>query len=161
MYKSWEDEASLGDFIVSHLLSCSSLRIQKKILYELVQKRRTLNIKAFNNNLYRLKQKGVLSFDSGKNILVRKDNLKRYILFSKIKSAPDGKVKVMVLFDIPEKKRKVRNWLRGQLKTWDFEMIQQSVWLGKGPLPKEFMERLSSLGISKCVKILKVQSVKT
>lgn len=160
MYKSWEDEASLSDFIVSHLLSYGSLRIQKKILYELVQEKRNLNNKVFYNNLYRLKQKGVLSFDHEKNILVRKDNLRRHILFSKIKSEPAGKVRVMVLFDVPEKKRKVRNWLRMQLKTWDFKMIQQSVWLGKGPLPGEFIERLRLLGVNKTVKILKVQSVK-
>jgi len=67
----------------------------------------------------------------------------------------------MVLFDIPERKRKIRNWLRLQLKLWDFEMLQQSVWLGKGPLPKEFNMRLRFLDISECVKTFKIQSVKT
>ena len=160
MQKNWEDEASFGDFIISHLLSCSSLRIQKKILYELVQKKRMLNRRVFNNNLYRLQKKGVLNFDSNKNILINKNNLKRQILFARIQEKPTGDTKVMVLFDIPEKKRKVRNWLRLQLKLWDFEMLQQSVWLGKGPLPKEFTTRLCLLDIQECIKIFNIRNIK-
>jgi DNA-binding transcriptional regulator PaaX len=160
MKQHWEDEASFSDFIISHLLSCRSSQIQKKILYELVQKRRMLTKQSFNNNLYRLKNKGILNFDSEKNILINRNNLKRHTLFSKIIEKPIGDIKIMVLFDIPEKKRKTRNWLRLHLKLWDFKMIQQSVWLGQGPLPKEFTERLELFGISKCVKILKVQSMK-
>ena len=161
MQKHWEDEASFGDFIISHLLSCRSLRIQKKILFGLVQKRRKLNRQVFNNNLYRLKKKGVLDFGSKADIIINKNELKVDTLFAKIKEKPIGNTKVMVLFDIPEKKRKTRSWLRLQLKLWDFEMLQRSVWLGKGPLPKEFTDRLYLLGIYECVKIFKIQSIKT
>lgn len=160
MHKHWTDEASFGDLIISHLLSCRSTRIQKKVLYELVQKRRKLNNKLFNSNLHRLKNKGILSFDSEKNIFIDRHLLARKTLFRMMQKKPTGETKVMVMFDIPEKKRKIRNWLRLQLKLWDFKMIQQSVWLGKGSLPKEFTEHLNLLGISKCVKILKVQSIK-
>lgn len=160
MRKHWTGEASFSDFIISHLLSCRSLKIQKKILYELVQKRRKLNKQVFNNNLYRLKNKGILNFDSEKNIIINSNSLNQYVIFRLIQDKPVGDMKVMVLFDIPEKKRKIRNWLRLQLKLWEFEMVQQSVWLGKGPLPKEFMERLHFFDIDKCVKILKVQSIK-
>ena len=160
MLNHWEDEASFGDLIISYLFSCRSLRIQKKILYELVQKRRMLNKQVFNNNLYRLRLRGILDVDSEKNILVNKYNLKQHLLFSNIKSTPKEDTRIMVLFDIPEKKRKARNWLRSQLKIWDFEMIQQSVWMGRGPLPNEFTARLDLLGIGKGVRILKVQSIK-
>ena len=160
MFKHFEKQASLGDFIISHLLSCRSSKIQKKILFELVQKNRGSNKQLFNNNLYRLKDKGILNFDSNKNILINRNGLNQYTTFRLIQDKPAGDIKVMVLFDIPEKKRKIRNWLRLQLKLWEFEMIQQSVWLGKGPLPKEFRERLHFFGIDKCVKTLKVQSLK-
>jgi DNA-binding transcriptional regulator PaaX len=159
MQKHWEDEASFSDFIISHLLSCRSRKIQKKILFKLVQKKRMLNQQVFNNNLYRLKKKGILSFDSEQNIFINKNNLNEHILFTKIKEKPAGDTKVMVLFDIPEKKRKTRNWLRLQLKLWNFEMLQQSVWLGKGPTPKEFTDRLKLLNISECVKIFKIQNI--
>ncbi len=160
MQKHWEDEASFGDFIISHLLSCRSTKIQKKILFELVQKRRMLSKQVFNNNLYRLKNKGVLDFDFDKNVVINRNSLALHIFFTKIKERPIGNTKVMVLFDIPEKKRKTRNWLRSQLKLWDFEMLQQSVWLGKGPLPKEFTSRLHLLDIDKCVKVFKIQNIK-
>ena len=160
MQKHWEDEASFSDFIISYLLSCRSTKIQKKILYELVQKRRILSKQVFNNNLCRLKKKGILDFDFEKNVVINKNSLVLHTCFTKIKEKPTGDTKVMVLFDIPEKKRKTRNWLRSQLKLWDFEMLQQSVWLGKGPLPKKFIARLRLLDISECVKIFKIQSVK-
>lgn len=161
MQKHWEDEVSFGDLIISQLLSYGSIKIQRKILYKLVQKRRALNRQTFNNNLYQLKNRGILDFDSNKNIVIHKNALKRHTLFAKIKEKPTGETKVMVLFDIPEIKRKTRNWLRLQLKLWDFEMLQQSVWLGKGPLPKEFNSRLKLLDINEGVKIFKIQSVKT
>src|SRR3989338_5484724 len=160
MQKHWEDEASFGDFIISYLLSCSSSKIQKKILYELIQKRRMLSKQVFNNNLYRLKKKGILDFDFNKDVVINKNSLMLHTFFTKIKERPTGNMKVMVLFDIPEKKRKTRNWLRSQLKLWDFEMLQQSVWLGKGPLLKEFTVRLRLLDVHKGVKIFKIQNVR-
>jgi len=160
MQKHWEDEASFGDFIISHLLSCRSRKIQKKILFGLVQKRRMLNRQVFNNNLYRLKKKEMLDFDSEKNIVINRNNLNKHVLFTKIKEKPIGDTKVMVLFDIPERKRKTRNWLRLQLRLWDFEMLQQSVWLGKGHLPKEFTARLRLLDIYDCVKIFNIRNIK-
>ena len=40
-------------------------------------------------------------------------------------------------------------------------MIQKSVWLGDGPLPKEFTERLRLLGVEKDVKVFTVQKTAT
>ena len=160
MHKNWQDEASFSDFIISHLLSCGSTKIQRNMLYELVKKKRILNRQVFNNSLHRLKKKGILDFDSKKDVTFDKNILRQKTLFAYIKDNPLGNTKVMVLFDIPEKKRKTRNWLRLHLKLWDFEMLQQSVWLGKGPLPKEFTDRLDLLGIGKCVKIFKIQNIK-
>ena len=66
----------------------------------------------------------------------------------------------MIIFDIPENQRKVRTWIRNQIKDWDFEMIQKSVWIGYGPLPKEFTERLKNLGVNDGVKIFNLQKIK-
>src|SRR3989338_443627 len=160
MHKHWTDEASFSDFIISHLLSCGSLRIQKQVLYELICKKRELNKQLFNNNLHRLRKKGILNYSSKKDIVINKSALRAHTLFSKIKAKPTGDTKVMILFDIPEKKRKTRNWLRLQLRLWNFEMLQQSVWLGKGPLPKEFTARLRSFDVNECVKIFNIKNIK-
>lgn len=160
MHQHWTDEASWSEFIISHLLSWGSLKIQKSILYELVQKRRKLGRQAFNNNLYRLQKKGILNFDASKDIIINKKVLESCTLFRNIEEKPIGDQKVMVLFDVPEKKRKMRNWLRSQLKLWDFEILQQSVWMGKGLLPKEFTKRLRLMNIYDGVKIFRIQNIR-
>ena len=44
----------------------------------------------------------------------------------------------MVIFDIPEKKRDDRNWLRWQLIGYDYKLLQKSVFVGKQPLEENF-----------------------
>ena len=49
---------------------------------------------------------------------------------------------VIVAFDIPEKSRRKRDWLRSALTHLGMRMIQKSVWAGKIKLPKEFIDDL-------------------
>lgn len=159
MYKNWQDEASLGDFIISHLLSCKSIKIQRQVLFKLVQKKRNKNRAYFNNTLNRLKSNGVVSLDR-ENVVFNKKVLNSHFQYRNMSIKPTGETKVLVLFDIPETKRKIRNWLRLQLKLWNFQMIQQSAWLGDGPLPKEFLDHLKLLDIKECIKVFKIQNNK-
>ncbi|MEK9184077.1 MAG: hypothetical protein AAB890_03335 [Patescibacteria group bacterium] len=53
------------------------------------------------------------------------------------KNSWDGKWR-MVIFDIPEKKRDDRNWLRWQLIGYDYKLLQKSVFVGKQPLEENF-----------------------
>ncbi len=59
----------------------------------------------------------------------------------------------LVAFDIPEVDRPYRDWIRNQLKIFGYTMLQQSLWIGPGPLPKEFKERLKNLKVEKFVKV--------
>jgi len=59
-------------------------------------------------------------------------------------------------FDIPESNRVARNWLRNQIKIFGYTMLQQSLWLGPGPLPSIFIKRLKELHIDKNVKIFSI-----
>lgn len=61
---------------------------------------------------------------------------------------------LMVIFDIPEKKKKYREWLRDQLVGMGFNMIQKSVWFGPG-VSKEFVEYLDELRILKFVRFFR------
>ncbi|MDP1718925.1 MAG: CRISPR-associated endonuclease Cas2, partial [bacterium] len=63
---------------------------------------------------------------------------------------------VIVSFDVPEKNRTKRNWLRHVLKEMNFTMIQKSVWLAKLRLPKEFIEDLRLFKLLPCVQIFSV-----
>ncbi len=49
---------------------------------------------------------------------------------------------VIVAFDIPEKERRKRVWLRSALKNLGFRLLQKSVWIGKVKIPELFLEDL-------------------
>src|SRR3989344_6793736 len=147
------------DYLIAFLLSSRSVKIYRKILLERVRsKQKSLNVGAFNQHLYRLRKKGIIE-QSKNQIYIHKEDL---IKFSKnnsmIKSVfPEKTEKVLISFDVPEKKKKTRDWLRNQIKYWDFKMIQKSLWLGYGPLPKEFTDRLRQLGIYENVQIFRIK----
>jgi DNA-binding transcriptional regulator PaaX len=60
------------------------------------------------------------------------------------------------MYDIPEEKKKERDWFRRQLKNFDFVMIQRSVWVGPSPLPQNFLGYLKNLGLQKRFKTFKL-----
>lgn len=70
------------------------------------------------------------------------------------KGAPENTI---VSFDIPETKRIYRDWLRTQLKIFGYNMLQQSLWIGPGPLPSYFIKRIEDFSIRKQIKIFKVK----
>ena len=49
---------------------------------------------------------------------------------------------VIVSFDIPERERRKRAWLRFCLNALDFELLQKSVWIGRTKIPEEFIKDL-------------------
>ncbi len=67
---------------------------------------------------------------------------------------------LILLFDIPEKMKAEREWLRWHLKKFNYEMIQRSVWIGPSPLPKDFVNYLKSIKIHKYLKTYKTPSKK-
>ena len=152
---------TISDEIIAFLLSHRSLSVHRRIIWERLEKRRKkISRKSFHQNIWRLKKRGIIisddneleltqvgkSFYKGKAILLPRHLVK--------------KTKMIVIFDIPETKRRSRDWLRLQLRNWDFEMIQKSVWLGYGPFPKEFFEHCSIVGIFECIKIYPVKKQK-
>ncbi len=62
----------------------------------------------------------------------------------------------IVIFDIPEKEKEKRKWLRSVLKNLGFQMIQKSVWLGKVKIPQQFIEDLNHLEIINYVEIFEI-----
>ena len=68
---------------------------------------------------------------------------------------------VIVSFDIPEKLRRKRNWLREVIKNLGFEMVHQSVWVGKVKIPKQFILDLEYLNILEYVEIFEISKTGT
>ncbi len=98
---------------------------------------------------FRLTQKGLLRLrglrERKKNILPRVDY-----------SPPPNPTHTIVTFDIPERERKKRAWLRLVLKRLEFQMIQKSVWIGKVKIPKELIGDLRKLKIIEGVEIFEI-----
>ena len=69
-----------------------------------------------------------------------------------LKSSWDKKIRVVV-FDIPERKKCFRRWLTQELSLMQFERLQDSVYVGKWPLPESFYKELAENGIEDCVFI--------
>ncbi len=64
---------------------------------------------------------------------------------------------LLLLYDIPEDKKKERDWFRRTLIKYSFVMIQRSVWVGPSPLPKEFLDYVKSIGLKDSIKTFKLE----
>ena len=70
---------------------------------------------------------------------------------------------VIISFDIPEKLRGRRDWLREVIRNLGFKMIHQSVWVGKIKIPRQFildLEEINILGYIEIFEISKMGSLK-
>ena len=62
----------------------------------------------------------------------------------------------LVIFDIPEKERMKRDWLRKNLKDFGYAQVQQSVWFGSAGLALEFIGDVERYGMRSWVHIIKI-----
>lgn len=67
----------------------------------------------------------------------------------------------IVIFDIPERERVKRTWLRAALHHIGLHMIQRSVWIGKTRIPKKFLEDLRTLRLLDYVEIFAITKAGT
>lgn len=151
------------DMLIAFLLSANSNKIYREILWSRIKKRnREINPAAFRQQLYRLEKRGLIKTNRQEVSFCRADLIKHITQKNFIMRdiSPGKSEKVILSFDIPETKKKTRDWLRNQIKYWDFKMIHKSLWLGGGPLPKEFYRRLKDLKIDQNVKIFRVKNLK-
>lgn len=146
-------ETTFTDELIAFLLSSRSTSIRKKILWDRIQKKRKISQNVYYQNINRLKKRGILEDRDDTFCLSQKGKMFFQNSYKMVKEKPLKNNKVMIIFDIPETKRKVRTWIRNQIKEWDFKMIQKSVWIGYGPLPKEFTQRLKFLKVNDGVKV--------
>lgn len=71
----------------------------------------------------------------------------------------DGKWK-LVIFDVPENKRGIRDVLRSRLKLWGFTPWQQSVWASKKNVTQKLRQLVKDLGIEDWVLVVESDNVK-
>ena len=149
---------SIGDLLIATLCSARSARRFYAIIRE--QEFKRYKKESVRVGLSRLHKRGYLTnSSSGWSITQKgKEYIKNTRLLSYItspfeKNSPSS---LVLSFDIPEKKRITRNWLRNQIKIFGYTMLQQSLWIGPGPLPLSFFKRLENFNIRKNVKTFKI-----
>ncbi len=85
--------------------------------------------------------------------------IKEKKLFSKqtvnYKKESDNKIKI-VIFDVPEKERYKRTWLRATLVFLNFALLQESVWVGKNKIPEQFIYDLREREMLPYIQIFEI-----
>jgi DNA-binding transcriptional regulator PaaX len=97
--------------------------------------------------------------DLRKKDRLKKKNRKRNFYYSSFTSPfnENEQKKLLLIYDIPEAMKKERDWFRRQLISFNFIMIQKSVWVGPSPLPKDFLEYLRVIKIEDNFKTFKLE----
>jgi len=72
----------------------------------------------------------------------------------------EGELKI-VIFDIPEKERRKRHWLRQSLLSLEFSPLQKSVWIGNTKLPEKFLKELKEIALLPYVEIFAIHKTGT
>jgi len=117
--------------------------------------------RSISSTLSRMKKKGFVSYNSDGWALTSqgKKYYKEKTFFlphfdSPFKNTPPKNL--IVMFDIPETKKSYRDWLRKELKTFGYILIQQSVWVGPSPLPKEFLSFIEETKLKQYIQTFKL-----
>lgn len=63
---------------------------------------------------------------------------------------------IIISFDIPERQKRKREWLREVLKRLGLKMVHKSVWVGMVKIPKQLFDDLKELNLLECVEIFEV-----
>lgn len=110
----------------------------------------------------RLRERGLIELVSDKKLEYRlTDSGRQKAVWQNITDNSkkwDGKWRV-VIFDIPEKRRKARDILRNNLKNWEFVSWQKSVWATKKDCAKPLRKFIKSVGIEDWVIVLESDNV--
>jgi len=105
-----------------------------------------------------------------KNGLVKKEQRKYQLTFKGLKIVKNFQVKAarediwdgrwrLVMFDIPEKKREERDWLRWQLLTWDYKPLQKSVFIGKHVIERDFYSECIERGLKDFIRLITIGEI--
>ncbi len=70
----------------------------------------------------------------------------------------DGKWRI-VIWDIPEQRRVIRNLFRRNLKKWGFKHLQKSVWVSKMDIYNKLEGYIKELGIENWVTVLEANKI--
>ena len=134
-----------------------------KSLFGVDYRGRKIKKETIKINLYRLKKQGLITQDPKEKYYLLTDEGEEFVSyiknrFSILKQPWDGKLRI-VTFDIPEKKKYWRKWLREELNLMQYQILQKSVYIGKHPLPESFYKTITKNYLTEYIFILTVGDI--
>ena len=110
-------------------------------------------------NLFRLKKEGLIAEGEKKKFYLTAEG-KEMVVYIKdrysILEKPWDKKLRLVVFDIPEKDKYLREWIRGELGLLLFKRLQKSVYIGKYSIPDDLYQDLIKNDIFQNVHIFTI-----
>ena len=117
-----------------------------------------LPYKEFYNTLFRMNAVELIEKkQSGKQLIAKITEAGKLLLVRK-NPTRDGKWK-LVIFDVPEKHKKVRNILRAKLKQLHFKKWQNSIWASPYALDPEIESEFKELGEKFFIRLIKTSDI--
>ncbi len=116
---------------------------------------------SIKQSLWRLRRAGFVEKKGKSYFLTKKGKkLADYILSRKkvFEKKWDGKLRV-VIFDIPERNSKGRDWLRQELYLIGYKKLQESVLIGKWSLPEDLIRDIKKKKIGNFVNYILAEKV--
>jgi CRISPR-associated endonuclease Cas2 len=110
--------------------------------------------KKIYDTMFRLTTQGVVTLQDDRYDVSSEAN----ILLHTIAKERDGVWK-MVIFDIPEKKRQVRNVIRAKLVSLGFQRWQNSIWISPYTLAPEIEAELNELAKHYFIRLIKTTDI--
>lgn len=123
-------------------------------------------INTFQTSLHRLKTKGLVKKTGNIYCLTSKGKKEAFLAFinnevSMFKLNPqawDGKWRI-IFFDIPEKKRKYRDYLRFIIRTIGFKEFQKSIWIYPHSVPSFLKDLLFEENIKQYTRLITTNEI--
>lgn len=123
---------------------------------------RPLKKSGLSQAVKRLRTKGYIDTkkESGRLILQITEKGQQAVLLKQLLLSEqwDGKWRV-VIFDIPEEFKKVRDVLRSRLKIWGFTQLQKSVWITKKSITIQLRDFIHQAGVSQWVIVFEADKI--
>jgi len=108
--------------------------------------------------IYQLEKRGYLEKYKSRDREYLKLSSKGEAALLSLERKEDGKWK-MIIFDIPEQQRDIRDYLRAKLKQLGFKKWQNSIWITPYTLPEDLLKELKTLSDKFFIRLITVESI--
>ncbi|HPW34407.1 MAG TPA: CRISPR-associated endonuclease Cas2 [Candidatus Paceibacterota bacterium] len=164
--------ADLSSAIISAGYGASARKINREFEKRQNERGLQINEKEIKHKLYimtrhlendglieKIKDDKYISYRITKKGLKKLKKLKNRVIlpsFHYSKPTNENVELIIVIFDIPEREKRKRCWLRSALTNLGLQIIQRSVWFGKTKIPEQFIKDIGKMKIQEYIEIFSI-----